>query len=90
MAGGGLGWTGGAVDVSVDHAALGALAESGNPLVLVDHLNLLLLGGRMSAPLRQAVLQTVGSVHPGPDAPAHRARAATFLVLASPEYLSQP
>ncbi|HSN77489.1 MAG TPA: DUF1800 family protein, partial [Anaerolineae bacterium] len=90
MAGYGLGWTGSAVDVSVDHAALGALADSGNLHSLVNHLDLLLLGGRMSAPLRQAVLQAVGSVNPWADAPAHRARAATFLVLASPEYLSQP
>jgi uncharacterized protein (DUF1800 family) len=90
MAGSGLGWTGGVADVSVDHAALGALARNGDLSLLVDHLDLMLLGGRMSAPLRQAVLQALGNIWDGPDAPVHRARAATFLVLASPEYLSQP
>jgi uncharacterized protein (DUF1800 family) len=90
MAGSGLGWTGGVVDVSVDHAALGARVRNGDLSSLVDHLDLMLLGGRMSAPLRQAVLQAVGNIWDGPDAPVHRARAATFLVLASPEYLSQP
>ncbi|MDO9286075.1 MAG: DUF1800 family protein [Aquabacterium sp.] len=90
MAGNGLGWTGSAADVVVDHAALGALADSGNLAALVDHLNLLLLGGRMSAPLRQAILDTAGSVNAGTTATANRARAAVFLTLASPEFLTQP
>ena len=90
MAGNGLGWTGSANDVAVDHAALGALADSGNLGALADHLNLLLLGGRMSATLRQAILDTVSSVSPGTTAAAYRARAAVFLTLASPEFLSQP
>ncbi|OGB00482.1 MAG: hypothetical protein A3E25_14795 [Burkholderiales bacterium RIFCSPHIGHO2_12_FULL_69_20] len=90
MAGNGLGWTGSAADVVVDHAALGALADSGHLGALVDHLNLLLLGGRMSAPLRQAILDTAGSVSAGTTATANRARAAVFLTLASPEFLTQP
>ena len=91
MAGNGLGWTGSANDVKVDHAALGALVADGNLSPLVDRLNLLLLGGRMSATLRQSVLDTLASVWTGnADASANRARAASFLVLASPSYLSQP
>ncbi len=90
MAGNGLGWTGSAADVSVDHAALGALADSGNLGALADRLNLLLLGGRMSPALRQAILDTASQVSPGATAAAYRARAAVFLTLASPEYLTQP
>lgn len=90
MAGNGLGWTGSAADVAVDHAALGALADSGNLGALADHLNLLLLGGRMSNPLRQAILDTAGSVNAGTTAAANRARAAVFLTLASPDFLTQP
>ena len=90
MAGNGLGWTGSASDVAVDHAALGAMADSGNVGALADHLNLLLLGGRMSAMLRQAILDTTSSVSPGTTAAAYRARAAVFLTLASPEFLTQP
>ena len=90
MAGNGLGWTGVANDVAVDHAALGAMADSGNVGALADHLNLLLLGGRMSASLRQAILDTTSTVSPGSTAAAYRARAAVFLTLASPEFLTQP
>lgn len=90
MAGTGLGWTGTAADVAVDHAALGALADNGNLAALADHLNLLLLGGRMSNPLRQAILDTAGSVSAGTTAAANRARAAVFLTLASPDFLTQP
>ena len=90
MAGSGLGWTSTGADVSVDHDALGALADNGDPGALVQQLNLLLLGGRMSPALQQGLLDTVASVGPGTSAAAHRARAATFLVLASAEYLIQP
>ena len=90
MAGSGLGWTSTGADVSVDHDALGALADNGDPSALVQQLNLLLLGGRMSPALQQGLLDTVASVGPGTSAAAHRARAATFLVLASAEYLIQP
>ena len=90
MAGNGLGWTGSISDVAVDHAALGALADSGNLGALAEHLNLLLLGGRMSAALRQAILDTASSVGSGTTAAAYRARAAVFLTLASPEFLTQP
>ena len=78
MAGSGLGWTSTGADVSVDHDALGALADNGDPGALVQQLNLLLLGGRMSPALQQGLLDTVASVGPGTSAAAHRARAATF------------
>ena len=91
MAGGGLGWNGTAADVKVDLAALGALAADGNLAPLVDRLDLLLLGGRMGASLRQSVQDSVASVPASSaDAATNRARAASFLVLASPAYISQP
>ncbi|HQC97816.1 MAG TPA: DUF1800 family protein [Aquabacterium sp.] len=91
MAGGGLGWTGSAADVAVDHVALGALAASGQPGLLVDHLDLLLLGGRMRPALRQALIDTIAGISDSStNAAANRARAASFLVLASPDYLAQP
>ena len=90
MAGTGLGWTGTANDVATDLAALSQLAHSGSLTAMADHLNLLLLGGRMSTGLRQALQDAVGGVA-GSDASSdlNRARAAVFMVLASPEYLVQ-
>jgi hypothetical protein len=54
---------------------------------LLDQLSLLLFAGRMSAELRQVVMDGVGGVA-GTDAASHlnRARVAVFLALASPEY----
>ena len=91
MAGSGLGWNGSANDVRVDYAALGALAAGGNLSPLIDRLDLLLLGGRMPAALRSSLMDTIGSVASG-SATTHadRARAASFLVLASPQFISQP
>lgn len=90
MAGNGLGWNGSTNDVKVDHAALGAMVANGNLSVLADQLDLLLLGGRMSAGLRNSLMDAMGSIADNPTAAANRARAATFLVLASPEFVSQP
>jgi hypothetical protein len=91
MAGSGLGWTGSAADVAVDHAALGAMLAGGELSLLADHLDLLLLGGRMAPALRQALIDTMAGITDGSaGAAANRARAASFLVLASPAYLSQP
>ncbi len=90
LAANGIGWNGSGHDVKVDHAALGALVADGQLHLLVDHLDLLLLGGRMPAGLRQALLDTIGGVADGNNAATNRGRAASFLVLASPEFVSQP
>ncbi|MBP6903538.1 MAG: DUF1800 family protein [Burkholderiaceae bacterium] len=96
MAGTGMGWNDAtkSMDVSVNHATLGALTQSGNLGALVDHLDLMLLGGRMSANLRQAILDAAGAASgSSTDASvilANRARAAVFLTLASPEFVTQP
>ena len=90
MAGNGLGWTGSANDVKVDYAPLGSTVASGSLHRLTDQLDLLLLGGRMSAALRSSVVDAMAAVPDSATAAANRARAATFLVLASPEFVSQP
>ena len=90
MAGTGLGWNGTGNDVSADYAALAQLVATGNLSMVIDHLNVLLLGGRMSAGLRQAIQDAVGSVvGSGATSDLYRARAAVFMTLASPEYLVQ-
>jgi len=91
MAGWGLGWTGSTSDITVDYAAIGALTSAGNLRALSDHLDLLLLGGRMSPILRQAVLDAAGgATDSGTKLLENRARAAVFVVLASPEFATQP
>jgi hypothetical protein len=90
MAGNGLGWTGSTQDVKVDQAALGAMVAGGNLHLPADHLDLLLLGGRMTSSLRTSLMDAVSSVYVDTNAAVNRARAATFLVLASPEFVSQP
>ena len=90
MAGSGLGWNGTGNDVSTDLAVLSQLAHSGSLTAMTDHLNLLLLGGRMSTGLRQSLQDAVGGVvGSGATSDLNRARAAVFMVLASPEYLVQ-
>jgi uncharacterized protein (DUF1800 family) len=75
------------------------LALAGKPAELVDRLNLLLTGNRMSASLRNKVVTAVTSVAV-PAATATNAAAvatanknrvglAIFLIMASPEYLVQ-
>lgn len=91
MAGWGLGWTGSASDVSCSYATQAALASGNNLAALPDQLNLLLLGGRMPAALRQQILDTVASINASSsNAALNRARAAVFLTLASPDYVFQP
>jgi uncharacterized protein (DUF1800 family) len=91
MAGSGLGWTGSASDVTCSYATQAALATGSNLAALTDQLNLLLLGGRMPAALRQQILDTVASINASSsNAALNRARAAVFLTLASPDYVFQP
>jgi uncharacterized protein (DUF1800 family) len=85
----GLGRNGTAADVTLPLSAETALAAS-SPAALVDHLNTVLLAGRMSDGLRQNILQAMAGV---PDASAtgysDRARLAVLLALSSPDYLIQ-
>jgi uncharacterized protein (DUF1800 family) len=90
MAGGGMGWNGSTADVSTLLAPQAALASAGNIDGLIENLNLLLYNGRMSAALKQDLLDattTVGGITPASH--QNRARVALFLALASPEYLVQ-
>jgi uncharacterized protein (DUF1800 family) len=90
MCGSGLGWNGQGRDVSSDFAALSAFSAAGNVDALVEELNVLLLAGRMTASLKQDILDGVGGVG-GSDATSHlnRARVATFVALAAPEFAVQ-
>jgi hypothetical protein len=67
-----------------------SLVSTGNVSALIEHLNLLLFAGTMSAELKFDILDAVSGVA-GSDANSHayRARIALFMALASPEYLVQ-
>ena len=90
MTGSGLGWNGSANDVSSSFAPQVALATAGNLGGLVDNLNLLLFAGRMSAPVRQAILDSVAGVS-GSDAASqlNRARIAAFLAMSCNDFVVQ-
>ena len=90
MAGGGLGWTNATQDVSSTLAPLVTLSTAGNVDGLIERINLLLFAGRISAAMRQDLLDATTSVG-GNTAASHlnRARVALFLALSSPEYLVQ-
>ena len=78
------------VDLAVALARPSLLAK-GQVHLLIDHLNLMLLGGRMQPALRQSLIDTMaGITDTSATGHVNRVRAASFLVLASPEYLSQP
>lgn len=90
MGNGGLGWTGTAPELPGNYSALQARLVSGGVSAMLDEINLLLLGGRMSAELRQHLTEAVVSVEDG-TARGHpdRVRLAVFLTLASPEFRIQ-
>lgn len=90
MAGNGLGWNGTGRDVAANIQPLADMAAAGQIEALIERLNLLLFAGRMSAALKQDLLDAMTSVG-GNDAAsqANRARVAIFLSLAAPEYLVQ-
>jgi uncharacterized protein (DUF1800 family) len=89
MAGTGLGWNGTRNDVYVDYAALGQLVAGGQVDKLINHLDRVLLGGRMNSALRQAILDALTGIPSDANTATNAARAATFLVLASPAYITQ-
>jgi len=81
-------------DVQADYSAMSAIADQ--PARLVDKLDLLLAGARLSAPSQQRIVDAVGAIPlpAGPTDAANRARVnrvklATLLVMVSPEYLVQ-
>ncbi len=90
MAGGGIGWTGTAADLVSPMTTPISLVSSGDANALVEHLNLLLFAGTMSAELKFDLLDAISGVG-GSDAASqsNRARIALFVALASPEYLVQ-
>jgi uncharacterized protein (DUF1800 family) len=90
MAGSGVGWNGSSQDLVSPMTTPISLISTGNVNALIEHLNLLLFAGTMSAELKFDILDAVSGVG-GSDAAAHanRARIALFLALASPEYLVQ-
>ena len=90
MGSGGLGWIGTAPEMPGNYSALQAILVSGGVSAMLDEINLLLLGGRMSAELRQHLTDAVVSVEDG-TARGHpdRVRLAVFLTLASPEFRIQ-
>jgi uncharacterized protein (DUF1800 family) len=90
MAGSGIGWNGSSHDLLSSMATPTSLVSTGNVNALIEHLNLLLFAGTMSAELKFDILDAVSGVA-GSDANSHawRARIALFMALASPEYLVQ-
>ncbi|MCE4554980.1 DUF1800 family protein [Roseateles cellulosilyticus] len=78
-------------DVSSTYANQIGMASYTNLATLPDHLNLMLLGGRMTPALRQQILDIMSQINiTGTDAAKRRAQAALFLTLASPEFVFQP
>jgi uncharacterized protein (DUF1800 family) len=90
IADGGIGWTVNRFELSSPMTTPISLVSTGNVSALIEHLNLLLFAGTMSAELKSDILDAVNSVR-GSDANSHnyRARIALFMALASPEYLVQ-
>ena len=90
MAGSGVGWNGSSQDVVSPMTTPIALVNSGDANALIEHLNLMMFAGAMSAELKQDILDALSGVT-GNDAASqsNRARIALFVALASPEYLVQ-
>jgi uncharacterized protein (DUF1800 family) len=91
MAGPGIAWNGSGNDVVANYGAQAALAGGNNIAALLDQLNLMLLGGRMTQAQRQQLIEMMSLIPTSnTDGPLFRARAAIFLTLASPEFVFQP
>ncbi len=77
-------------DVSSTYANQLVMAASNNQATLLDHLNLMLLDGRMTPALRQQILDMTSQISlTTENAARRRAQIALFLTLASPEYIFQ-
>ncbi len=79
----GYGWN----DTNVKSSYTTELALASHPAALLDHLNLLLLAGHMSATTRQTILDAVNA-WPASD-PKNRVYTAITLVMVSPEFIVQ-
>ncbi len=69
------------------------LELAATPPALIDHLDLLLLGGTMSTPMRTALIEYLGEVSMtfgGLEPGLQRVLEAVFLILISPEGAMQP
>lgn len=85
----GAGWYGNGRDVTTGYQAELKLAAA-DPTQLVEHVSLLLYGGRMSGNLRNTILEAVQGVSASSsNKNLDRARLAVFLAMVSPEYLVQ-
>jgi hypothetical protein len=82
---GGYGHGEGAILPRNNYAAERALA--GTPADLLDHLNVLLVAGQMSASTRNTILPAINAI-PASDA-TNRVRTAVLLTMASPEFIVQ-
>jgi len=90
MGTGGLGWLDNTPEIPGDYSHLLNTLANGGVSSLLDEIDVLLLGGRMSAELRRLLTDAVVSVEDAntrsyPD----RVRLAVFLTLASPEFRIQ-
>ncbi|WP_442775233.1 DUF1800 family protein [Sphaerotilus montanus] len=90
MGAGGLGWVDNAPEVPGNHSHLLNVLTNAGVSGLLDEIDVLLLGGRMSADLRRILTEAVvgiedASTRGDPD----RVRLAVFLTLASPEFRIQ-
>lgn len=79
------------LDIQADYTAELALAN--NPDLLVDRVNLLLVGGNLSSATRTLIRNAVASVSIGTTNPnadsRNRVNLAIFMTMATPEYLFQ-
>jgi uncharacterized protein (DUF1800 family) len=90
MGTGGLGWVNNAPEMPGNYSALQVTLVNGGVSALIDEIDLLLLGGRMSADLRKNLTDAVVSVEDGSASGLpNRVRLAIFLTLASPEFRIQ-
>jgi len=88
MIGWGMGWTGSGPDVTATLAHEATLAAAGVD-GLLNHLSVMLFGGRMSDRLRRQIVDAVASVPNSATRDRDRARIALFLAMSSSEYLVQ-
>lgn len=87
----GLGWFGSQREIIANYTGLVAkLTGAGSVGAMVDEIDLLLFGARMSPALRQTLIEAAASVEDGhAQSNLYRARLAVFLATASPDYLVQ-
>ena len=79
----GHGWN----DTAIQSAYAPELALAGNPVALLDHLNVLLLSGQMTATTRETVLTAVNAL-PASN-PRGRVITAITLLMISPDFIVQ-